>query len=246
MARALESPGRDGVSSGPFGLEAGARDDAGVREINLLDTCPKAKRPVEDNRAAKPEHQRIAREFGRDYFDGDRRHGYGGYRYDGRWIPVASRIRDYYSLKAGDRVLDIGCAKGFLLHDLRQVVADIEVTGLDVSSYALEHAMADVRSRLVIGTAADLPFADDSFDLVVSINTIHNLEREACVRALREIERVSRRCKYVQVDSWFNEEQRQKLAKWVLTARTYYDPNGWRALFAEAGYTGDHYWTLTE
>jgi SAM-dependent methyltransferase len=219
---------------------------ARAKEINLLDTCPKVKRPIEDNRAAKPEHQEIARQFGRDYFDGDRRHGYGGYRYDGRWITVASRMCHHYDLKAGDWVLDIGCAKGFLLHDLKQAVPGLEVTGLDVSSYAIMHGMDDVRSRLVIGTAADLPFANASFDLVLSINTIHNLERDSCIQALREIERVSRRFKYVQVDSWFNEDQRRNLSKWVLTARTYCEPDGWRALFVEAGYTGEYFWTVTE
>ena len=221
-------------------------DGIAVAEINLLESYPRAKRPIADHRSSSPEHQRIARQFGREYFDGDRTTGYGGYRYDKRWVPIALRMRDFYGLKAGNRVLDVGCAKGFLLHDLRQVVPGIDVVGLDISVYALEHAMADVRPYLVRGTAEQLPFADQSFDLGISINTLHNLARPDLIQALRELERVSRRFKYVQVDSWFNETQRTNLDKWVLTAVTYLEPPAWRALFAEAGYTGDYYWTITD
>lgn len=216
------------------------------REVNLLDHYPRARRPLQENRSASNEYRRIARQFGEAYFDGDRTTGYGGYRYDGRWVPIAERIRDFYGLRAGQRVLDVGCAKGFLMHDLVQAVPGLEVVGIDISAYGLAHAMPDVRGRVARATARDLPFADGAFDLVLAVNVLHNLEREACVRALREIERVGRGAAYVQVDSWLNEEQRRNLDLWVLTALTYIAPDDWRALFAEAGYTGDYYWTLTE
>ena len=219
---------------------------AGPREINLLDALPRSQRPIKDNRAALQEASDVARRFGREYFDGDRTQGYGGYRYDGRWVPVAHRLRDHFDLRAGDRVLDVGCAKGFLLHDLRAIVPGLHVAGLDISEYAIGQSMPDVRSRLVRGTAHRLPFASAAFDVVLAINVLHNLERAACIEALREITRVGRRGGYVQVDSWLNEEQRDNLMKWVLTAVTYHDPAGWRELFAEAGYHGDYYWTLTE
>jgi SAM-dependent methyltransferase len=217
-----------------------------MREVNLLDSYPKSKRPIAEREAAVPYQRAIAKQFGREYFDGERTQGYGGYRYDGRWVRVAERMRDFYGLRAGDRILDVGCAKGFLLHDFRQVVPGIEVVGLDVSAYAIEHAMEDVAPRLVRGTAAYLPFADRAFDLVISINTIHNLDLEQCLRALREMERVSRRFKYVQVDSYRDDEERALFERWQLTAVTYFDPEGWKQRFREAGYTGDFYWTITE
>jgi ubiquinone/menaquinone biosynthesis C-methylase UbiE len=155
-------------------------------------------------------------------------------------------MRDFYGLRPGDRMLDVGCAKGFLLHDVRQLIPGVHVAGLDVSRYAIDHAMDDVRPLMVQGTAEALPFPSRSFDLVVSINTIHNLDRERCRLALREMERVSRRFKYVQVDSWLDERQRLDFERWVLTAVTYFEPDGWRRLFGEAGYTGDYYWTITE
>ena len=217
-----------------------------VGEINLLDRYPRTCRDIASRAAAAPDQRAVAKRFGREYFDGDRGQGYGGYRYDGRWVPIAERLRDHYGLAAGQRVLDVGCAKGFLLHDLRQVVPGLRVTGLDVSAYALGQAMDDVRARLVRGSAERLPFRSAAFDLVIAINTIHNLGRAACIEALREIERVSRRHRYVQVDSWLNDEQREKFERWQLTAATYSDPDGWRRLFREAGYDGDYYWTVTE
>jgi SAM-dependent methyltransferase len=217
-----------------------------VGEVDLLDRYPRTSRDIAARAAAVPAQREVASRFAREYFDGDRGQGYGGYRYDGRWMPVAERIRDHYGLSAGQRVLDVGCAKGFLLHDLLRVVPGLRVAGLDVSSYAIAHAMDDVRPHLVLGSADRLPFADKSVDLVLSINTVHNLERSACVLALAEIERIARRHRYVQVDSWLNESQREKFERWQLTARTYFDPAGWRGLFAEAGYRGDYYWTVTE
>ncbi len=217
-----------------------------MREINLLDRYPRARRDIASRAAAVPSQREVAKRFGKEYFDGDRGQGYGGYRYDGRWVPIAERMRDFYALRAGDRILEVGCAKGFLLHDFRQVIPGVEVTGLDVSEYALIHAIDDVRPFVVRGSADALPFHDRAFDLVVSINTVHNLERARCVRAVREMERVSRRGKYLQVDSYLDEEQHEKFDRWQLTAVTHFDPDRWRRLFAEAGYTGEYYWTITE
>jgi len=217
-----------------------------MSEINLLDTYPRSKRNIKQRELGVPREREVAKRFGVEYFDGDRTQGYGGYRYDGRWVPVAMRFRDFYGLHEGDAVLDVGCAKGFLLHDLFQSVPGLRIAGLDVSEYALKLAMDDVRPRVIRGTADALPFADHSFDLVIAINTIHNLDHERCRRALQEIERVSRRHKYVQVDSWFNDEQRENFERWQLTAVTYFDTAGWRHFFTDAGYSGDFYWTITE
>lgn len=219
-----------------------------MRERNLLDGYPRVRRNIEQRAAAVPYQREIAKQFGREYFDGDRTQGYGGYRYDGRWVPVAARLREAYGIGAGTRVLDIGCAKGFLLHDLLDTVPGVEVWGLDISSYAIQHSLPDVRARIVRGTAAALPFPDAAFDVVICINTVHNLPQDACARAIREIERVKHAGghSYVQVDSWLTEEQRLAFERWQLTAQTYFDPAGWRRLLAEAGYGGDYSWTLTE
>lgn len=217
-----------------------------MTEINLLDRYPRSKRNIASREVAVPREREVAKRFEWEYFDGDRTQGYGGYKYDGRWVPVAERFRDHYGLAAGQRVLDVGCAKGFLLHDLREAVPGLHIAGLDISQYALTHVMDDVRPFVLRATADVLPFADNAFDLVIAINTIHNLNVERCSQALCEIERVSGKHKYIQVDSWLTDEQRENFERWQLTAVTYFDPQGWQDLFQGVGYSGDFYWTLTE
>ena len=119
------------------------------QEVNLLDRLPKSKRNVKERGAAKtPEAIDISREYGFDYFDGSRDYGYGGYRYDGRWLPVAEDIVRHFNLRSGQRLLDVGCAKGFLVKDLMTVCPGLEVFGLDISSYALMHCEPEVIGRL--------------------------------------------------------------------------------------------------
>ncbi len=181
-----------------------------------------------------------ARQWGYDYWDGDRQTGYGGMRYDGRWRKVADAMAKHYGLKAGDRILDVGCGKGFLLYDFTQSVPGVEVTGLDISTYALEHAKDELKGNLVAGDATRLPFPDRSFDFVVSLNTLHNLPPDQLVAALREIERVGRGGKFLCVESYRNEEEKVNLLYWQLTCETFARPATWKWYFQLAGYTGDH------
>src|SRR3990172_9039302 len=173
-----------------------------MREINLLARLPVPKRNIKARASAKtPEIVAVGRQYGEMYFDGPREYGYGGYRYDGRWIPVAEDIVRHFDLKPGDRVLDVGCAKGFLVKDLMKVCPGIEAYGIDISEYALMHCEPEVIGRLHLGSAERLPFPDGCFDAVISLNTIHNLPREKVVIALREIQRISNGNAYIQVDS---------------------------------------------
>ncbi|MDQ3068438.1 MAG: class I SAM-dependent methyltransferase [Acidobacteriota bacterium] len=217
-----------------------------MAEVNLLARYPKAKRNAAARVGAKEENLALAMKFGREYFDGTREQGYGGFRYDGRWVPIAEDLIRHFGLEAGGRVLDIGCAKGFLVKDLMQVCPGLDTVGLDISEYALRHAEPDVAGRLVRGTAASLPFADGSFDVALSINTIHNLDREGCLVALREMERIAPGRGYVQVDAYRDAAEEQLFLDWVLTARTHGSPAFWLDLMKEAGYTGDCFWTILE
>jgi SAM-dependent methyltransferase len=192
------------------------------------------------NEFPKAEAARRAKQWAYDYWDGDRRIGYGGYNYDGRWRKVADQLRDHYGLKAGDRVLDVGCGKGFLLFDLTESVPGIEVTGIDVSEYAIENAKPEIKDRLQVAGADDLPFEDDSFDLVISINTLHNLHNYELDKALREIERVGARDKYIVVESYRNEDEKANLLYWQLTCESFCTPEEWEWWFERTGYTGDH------
>jgi cyclopropane fatty-acyl-phospholipid synthase-like methyltransferase len=216
-----------------------------VGEVNLLRSLPQTKRNIDSRNAAQtPENIAISQQFGREYFDGPRELGYGGYRYDGRWIPVARHIVEHFGLKAGDRVLDVGCAKGFLVHDLMKVCPGLEVFGIDISEYALMNCLPEVVGRLHLGSADKLPFPDNSFNAVVSINTIHNFVRAGAVQALREMQRLAPGRGFVQVDAYHTPEQRDLFLRWVLTAKFHDYPSGWQEVFKEAGYSGDYFWTV--
>jgi ubiquinone/menaquinone biosynthesis C-methylase UbiE len=217
------------------------------QELNLLRSLPKTKRNIQARQEAKdPEIVRISKQYGEMYFDGPRDYGYGGYKYDGRWQPVARDIIQHFGLKPGDRVLDVGCAKGFLVKDLRDAMPGLEVFGLDISEHALMHCPPDIVGRLHQGSADHLPFPDASFQCVIALDTVHNLPRERAKRALQEIQRLSQGRAFVRVDSYRTPEQKAVFESWVLTAEFHDYPQGWRQLFAEAGYTGDYYWTIIE
>jgi len=215
-------------------------------EIDLLVNYPKPNRDVAARGAAKTEADReVARQFDKEFFDGDRRTGYGGFTYHPRfWQPVIPTLQSHFNLTAGSSVLDVGCAKGFMMHDLAALIPGVTIKGVDVSAYAIEHAIESMRPHVSVGDARALPFEDQSFDVVISINTIHNLERQDLIKALREIERVNRRGAFITVDAYRTDEERRRMEAWNLTARTILPVEGWKDLFAEAGYTGDYYWFI--
>ena len=186
----------------------------------------------------------VAIQYGKDYWDGDRMYGFGGYKYDGRWLPVAEDMARHYGLKPGDKILDVGCGKGFLLYEFTQAIPGVIVAGIDISKYAIDNAKEEVKPFLQVGNALNLPFEDDSFDLVISINTVHNLPLEECKRSLREIQRVARNHAFIVVDSWRSDEEKEAMEAWNLTAETYMLTSHWEALFAEVGYTRDYYWFI--
>lgn len=207
---------------------------------NLLNHKPTLKRDSSKRLTNKEAYRATAMRFGKEYFDGHREQGYGGYRYDGRWKPVAQRIVKKYRLEPNDRVLDIGCAKGFLMSDLFDL--GMSVTGLDVSDYAKFHS-GNMEGLITLGNARQLPFDDRLFHCVVSINTIHNLDLENCKRAILEMRRVARDQEkiFIQVDAY---EDRAKFDAWNLTAQTCLRPTEWVDLFKKLNYTGDYYFTM--
>ena len=192
------------------------------------------------NEFPKAEAAKVAKQFGFDYWDGDRKFGFGGYNYDGRWRSVATAMVTHYQLTAGDRILDIGCGKAFLLYEFTQILPGVEVCGIDISQYAIENAKSEVQPFLHVASATDLPFEEGSFDLVVSINTIHNLYCNDQDLSFREIERVGKKKKYIVVESYRNEAEKANLLYWQLTCESFYTSQEWAWWFRHCGYTGDH------
>ena len=216
------------------------------QKIDLLVNYPKTKRNVEERGETKTEEDReIARKFGKEFFDGDRKHGYGGFSYHPRfWQPVIPTFQEHFGLTTQTAVLDVGCGKGFMLHDMAGLIPGITVKGVDISEYAILNTIADMKPHVKVADARDLPFADNSFDVAISINTIHNLDRDECAVALREIERVNRGKSFVTVDAYRNEEEKDLMQAWNLTAKTILHEDEWVQFFGQVGYTGDYYWFI--
>ena len=216
------------------------------REINLMANYPYTKRDVETRGQKKTEADRkIAREFGQAFFDGSRDHGYGGFHYNPKyWQPVIPDFQRHYGLTFESAVLDVGCAKGFMLHDMAQLIPGITVKGIDISGYAIENALETIKPHCQIACATKLPFPDQSFDVVISITTLHNFERDDLAKALLEIERVKRIGSFITVDAYRNDEERIRMEAWNLTAKTMMHVDEWKQFFKEVGYTGDYYWFI--
>lgn len=191
------------------------------------------------NEADKAACAEVALKWDKDYWDGERKFGYGGFKYDGRWKPAAQAIAAHYKLKPGASILDVGCGKGFLLYELSQIVPNSKISGVDISRYAIEHAKEEIKSGLKVAPAQELPFPDKTFDLVLSVNALHNLKNFELDAALSEIERVSRGSKHITVESYRSEREKVNLLYWQLTCRSFYATDEWEWLFERAGYRGD-------
>ena len=216
------------------------------QEIDLMRSYPKSKRDPKARGVSKTDEDRIvARKFGREFFDGDRSQGYGGFGYNARfWEPVVPDFRAHWGLTHGDKLLDVGCAKGFMLYDLQRLIPGLDVYGIDISDYAIENAKKEVRNCCQVANAVELPFEDKSMDVVISVTTIHNLGGADLVKALQEIERVARRGSFITVDAYRNDEEKQAMFEWNLTAQTILHVDDWIKLFQDVGYTGDYYWFM--
>ena len=217
-----------------------------LKELNLLNSFPNIVRDIKSRIKNKDNNRELALKFSKEYFDGTREQGYGGYNYDGRWIPVAQKIIQLFDLKDNSNFLDIGCAKGFLLYDLNNINPNINLYGLDISEYAKEKAYNKIKNKIIIGNCKNLDYPNNFFNGVVAINTIHNLEIEDCLKAIKEIQRVSNGNAFIQVDAYRNDKELMVFKDWMLTAKTYLKPEQWIKLFKEANYTGYYYWTILE
>lgn len=181
-----------------------------------------------------------SKEYGYDYWDGDRRYGYGGYKYDGRHKVVAQSLIEQYNLQDGCKILDVGCGKAFLLYELQQLLSNATIVGFDSSEYALENAKPEIKKNLFNHNAQDIfPFEDDEFNLVISFATLHNLKIYGLKTAVQEMERVAKE-KFIMVEGYRNEAELFNLECWALTCESFFRPDEWIWMYDEWGYTGDY------
>ena len=217
-----------------------------MKEINLLDLYPKRKRDTQERARTKTKEQKeVALKFGWEYFD---KKGicYDGYIYDGRWMPIVKQFIDYYGLKPGDKIVDVGCAKGYMLYDFLHVMPSLSLAGIDISEYAINCSPPEVKPFVQLGNAKNMyMFPDNYFDLVISITTIHSFPTiEETKQAVREIKRISKDHAYVVVDAYRNEEEKIRMEQWQIAGHFVLSVDEWKELFNEVGYTGDYYWFI--
>ena len=215
-------------------------------EIDLLKNYPKSKRNLDKRLSEKsPEIVKIAREFGKEFFDGDRKFGYGGLTYHPKyWVNVVKDFVEYYKIKPDAKILDVGCAKGYMVYDFKRQYPGLEIHGVDISEYAIKNCHPEVKDNLQVGKAESLKFEDNYFDLVISINTVHNLELKDCVDSIKEISRVSKGNSFITVDAYNSDEEKERMFKWNLTAKTIMSTNDWKDKFKKIGYNGNFYWFI--
>ena len=188
----------------------------------------------------KVDCMKIARRFDKEFWDGERKYGYGGYKYiEGRWKKVAKELISDYNLTNKSKILDVGCGKGYLLYDLKKELNGLQVYGYDISAYAIENSHPEIKKNLFVHDAGKkLNFPNDYFDLVISLATLHNLEISELKNSIQEIQRLGKK-KYIMVESYRNEEELFNLQCWALTCKAFYSYNEWLWLYKEFGYNGD-------
>jgi ubiquinone/menaquinone biosynthesis C-methylase UbiE len=215
-------------------------------EINLLKNYPKTNRDLKQRLEHKSKHdQEIAKKFGYDFFDGERRFGYGGYNYNEKfWKNVIPDFIEYYKLNNDSSILDVGSGKGFMLYDFLKYLPKSKLRGIDISQYAYDNCINEMKEHLDVGNAVNLPYEDNSFDLVISIVTLHNLKIDDLKKALNEIQRVSKKDSFITLDAFSNDIEKEAMEAWNLTAETVMHTKDWIDFFRDAGYTGDYYWFM--
>jgi ubiquinone/menaquinone biosynthesis C-methylase UbiE len=213
-------------------------------KINLLKNYPSTKRNLtKRNNLKSKKIQNIAKKFGKDYFDGKREYGYGGYYYHKKfWKKVVKDFKKFYNLTNKSKILDIGCGKGFMVYDLKKLLPRAKIIGIDISKYAIKNSKKEVKHLLRLGNAKKLQFKDNTFDLIISINTLHNLNKKECSMALKEINRVSKKNAFITVDAYNNAKEKKRMYAWNLTAKTIMHEKEWIKFFKENNYKYDYYW----
>lgn len=195
---------------------------------------------VERMMDSKVECMEIAKKYGAEFWDGDRKYGYGGYRYDGRWERVAKELIEIYGLKQDSKILDIGCGKAFLLYEIKKLLPDCKIVGFDISEYAIQNAKEEIKNSVYVYDAKDpLPFGDGEFDLAISLGALHNLPIFHLKTAICEMQRVAKN-KYIMVEAYRNSKELFNLECWALTCESFFRPDEWIWLFKEFGYDGDY------
>ena len=216
-----------------------------MREFNLLDEYPKLSTPrIVSDKSRTIKNRIIATERDKDFFDGDRDNGYGGYKYDGRWVSVAKKIISEYNLSNNSKILHINSEKGFLLHDIKNLLPDIRCIGIETSNYAIDNSLKSIKPNLLkVENYYNLNFENKSFDFILAIGVVYALSIKDAISCINEIQRVGKGKSFINLASYENEEDYQLFKKWSLLGTIFLKKNEWLEILSHCKYTGDFFFT---
>lgn len=218
-----------------------------MREFNALREYPSPKEPRYVGKNIRTIRNRIIASYrGESYYDGDRNNGYGGFTYDGRWKKIVESMSKDYGLNDRSAVLQIGCEKGFLLHDFHEKCPNMKLRGYEMSEYAIQHAMPSIRPLILQGTYGKLPFADHEFDFVIAIGVIYTLTLGDALSCLKEIQRVGKGKSFITLGAFFDQQSEKLFKSWSVLGSTILHVNDWLEVLKEASYTGDYHFCTSE
>ena len=216
-----------------------------MKKINFWKHYPKTKRKkISVSRVTLSNQKKInLRKFGKNYFDGTRAVGYGGYHYHQKYFKkIEKKMKDYYQLTNKSKILDVGCAKGFMMYDFKKILPKAKIYGIDISKYCKQNAKKEVKRNIKIASCDQIPFDTNYFDLVISISTIHNLSKRGVEKSLREIKRVSKKDSFIRVNAYKTKIEKKKFEEWNIVAKTILSEKEWLNLFKKTNYNGDYDW----
>ncbi len=219
-----------------------------MREFNLLSDYPKSqsKRYVSENlRTIK--HRIVASYRDKEFYDGDRNYGYGGFKYDGRWEKIAKKITNEYNLDNKSSFLQLGCEKGFLLHDLKNILPNLKIHGLETSDYAVKNSMEDVKKYIrKTKNYIDLEYEDNKFDFILALGVVYTHNLSDAIQCLKEIQRIGKGKSFITLASCETMKDYWLFRQWTLLGTTILPKNDWIEVLNHANYTGDYYFTNAE
>jgi len=212
-----------------------------MREFDALADYPEPKNPRVVGPNLRTIQNRIVAAYrGRDFYDGDRNSGYGGFQYDGRWVPVAKKMVSEYGLTNRSAILQINCEKGFLLRDLKSEIPGARVQGTEISEYAIEKAMPEVKDFILKAPFTSLPFEDGEYDFIIAIGAIYSLNLPDAITCLKEIQRVGRGKSFITLAAYDNEDDFRLFRYWTLLGTTVLSKPDWCEVLNHVSYTGDY------
>ena len=216
-----------------------------MREFNLLGEYPIPDKPrYVGSNLRTINHRIVATYRDKNFFDGDRNFGYGGFKYDGRWKKVADKLCEEYKLNGNSSFLQLGCEKGFLLKDLKSKYTNMQAVGLETSNYAISNSMNEIKKNVKFcDNYLKLNFKDNEFDFIMAIGVVYTCSLDGAIKCLKEIQRVGKGMSFITLASYENKKDYWLFRQWSLLGTTILRKEEWKEILKHAEYSGDYFFT---